>query len=190
MNNPSNPAQQLLVFSSYDPDWSTRPVTEAPTVHVGWFVDLSAFADANGNSKERIVRDVIIRDNKLILTSTIPENDPCSPGGESVVYEIDKCTGGRLVSPQFDINNDGVIDENDMIQIRNPAWYSDPSLPEFNDVAPTGIKFDTMVFPPTFLRMPDDELETKYFSTSAGTFLTLRERGEQRGMYYWRMINR
>ena len=57
-------------------------------------------------------------------------------------------------------------------------------------VPPTGIQFDTMVFPPTFLRMPDDELETKYFSTSAGTILTLRERGEQRGMYYWKLINR
>ena len=189
VDNPNNAGQKLIVFSSYDPDWSTT-VLDKPTVNVGWFVDLAAFVDASGRSKERIVRDLVIRDNKLIVTSTIPENDPCEPGGNSVVYEINKCTGARLVTPQFDINNDGVIDENDLIQIKNPDWYADPTLPEYIDVVPTGIQFDTMVFPPTFLRMPDDELETKYFSTSAGTILTLRERGEQRGMYYWKLINR
>ena len=55
-----------------------------------------------------------LRDNKLIVTSIIPENDPCEPGGNSVIYEINKCTGGRLATPQFDINNDGIIDALDL----------------------------------------------------------------------------
>ena len=188
VTNPNDPTQNLLIFSNYDPDWDVT-VQDKPKVNVGWFVDLSGFVDANGRSKERIVRDVIIRDNKLIVTSTIPENDPCEPGGSSVVYEIDKCTGGRLATAQFDINNDGVVDENDLLQIANPNW-GQPGEDQWLYIPPTGIEFDTMMFPPTFLRMPDDKLETKYFSTSLGTIVTLREKGEQRGMYYWRQIGR
>jgi hypothetical protein len=86
------------------------------------------------------------------------------------------------MEPQFDINNDGKIDLNDMIRIDT----SDPSKPLA--VAPTGITYPEMIYaPPPPVRNPDGT-ETKYFSTSSGNIEMLREQGEKRGIFYWRCI--
>ena len=102
---------------------------------------------------------------------------------------MDACTGSRLPTAQFDINGDGKIDDNDMIKLKdqfgndildgdgNPIW-----------VAPTGIMFDSMMYPPIFLKMGEQEL--KHFSTSAGNVMSMKEKSEQTGMFYWRQIDR
>ena len=51
---------------------------------------------------------------------------------------------------------------------------------------PTGLKYPEMIYPPKILRHPDDT-ETKYFSTAAGNIQMLREQGEKRGIFYWRV---
>jgi type IV pilus assembly protein PilY1 len=180
--NPSNVDQMLRVLSAEQPDWETFSITEKPKVNAGWFFDLPL-------SKERVIREIVIRDGKLIFISSIPENDPCAAGGKSIVHEVDACTGGRLQTAQFDINGDGMIDENDMIKLRdssgnvildsdgNPIW-----------VAPSGIMFDSMMYPPIFLNMGEEEL--KHFSTSAGNVMTMKEKSEQTGVFYWRQIDR
>ena len=53
-------------------------------------------------------------------------------------------------------------------------------------VAPTGITYPEMIYPPKILRHPDGT-ETKYFSTAAGNIQMLREQGEKRGIFYWRV---
>jgi type IV pilus assembly protein PilY1 len=180
--NPFNIDQMLRVLSDNQPDWETFSVTGRPKKHAGWYFDLPL-------SKERVIREIVVRDNKLIFISSIPENDPCAAGGKSIVHELDACTGGRLPTAQFDINGDGKIDENDMIKLKdefgndildgdgNPIW-----------VAPTGIMFDSMMYPPIFLKM--GEVELKHFSTSAGNVMSMKEKGEQTGMFYWRQIDR
>ena len=180
--NPFNINQQLRVLSDYQPDWETFIITGRPKVHAGWYFDLPL-------SKERVIREIVVRDNKLIFISSIPENDPCAAGGKSIVHELDACTGGRLPTAQFDINGDGEIDEKDMIKLKdssgndildgdgNPIW-----------VAPTGIMFDSMMYPPIFLKMGEEEL--KHFSTSAGNVMSMKEKSEQTGMFYWRQIER
>lgn len=140
--------------------------------HVGWYFDLPI-------SKERVIRNVIIRDGKLIVVTSIPKSSPCAAGGDSVLMEMDACTGGRLTEPQFDLNNDGVINSSDMITITVGG------VPI--TVPPTGILFPAMIYEPIILRQNDREM--KYFSTSAGNIIMLRERAERRGLFYWREID-
>ena len=98
-----------------------------------------------------------------------------------MVHEINACTGARLCSPQFDINDDGVIDENDYINI-----------PTIGDVPPTGLSYPGVLHPPVVLRMPPIPgvvpRELKVFSTSAGNTVTLMEIAEKRGIIYWREV--
>jgi type IV pilus assembly protein PilY1 len=180
--NPFNIDQMLRVLSDNMPDWTTFSVTGRPKKHAGWYFDLPL-------SKERVIRELVIRDKMLIFISSIPENDPCAAGGKSIVHELDACTGGRLQTAQFDINDDGKIDDNDMIKLKNPDG-TDVLDADGNPiwVAPTGIMFDSMMYPPIFLKMGEEEL--KHFSTSAGNVMSMKEKGEQTGMFYWRQIDR
>jgi len=108
--------------------------------------------------------------------SFYPEDAPCSSGGYSIVHEIDACTGSRLTEAQFDINEDGVIDEEDLINIgteENPVW-----------VPPSGIGKPGRLQPPAILRMGPTEM--KYFSSSSGTIETVMEKAVRLGITYWR----
>ena len=82
---------------------------------------------------------------------------------------------------------DGVIDEKDLVKIERPGWTGDPDDPDrWIFVAPTAIWYPTMVYTPTILSM--DETELKLMSTAAGGIINLIEQGEEKGMFYWRMI--
>ena len=86
--------------------------------NAGWYFDLPI-------SKERVIRNFMIRDGKVILISSIPKSSPCAAGGDSILMEMNACTGGRMSNeggegPQFDINDDGILDENDLISHSRP----------------------------------------------------------------------
>jgi Tfp pilus tip-associated adhesin PilY1 len=149
--------------------------------HVGWYFDLP-------DTKERVVRDVLIRSGRAIVISTIPNTNPCAAGGSSWLYEINANTGGRLDDPQFDTNSDNVIDENDLIKIEIVNWTGDDDSPDrFLYYAPTAIWYPTMVFTPTIMGMGEEEI--KLMSTAAGSIIDLMEVSEERGMVYWRQID-
>jgi type IV pilus assembly protein PilY1 len=147
-----------------------------------------------------MVRDLIVRDGVLITISSIPSASPCASGGDSIIHELNACTGGRLDTPQFDISGidedgdgvpDGIIDSHDLINIGSPTkpiW-----------VAPSGlIQRQAMLYSPAILPLPpidsdgdgviddDEDRDIKYFSTSRGTVQTVREKGERIGMFYWK----
>jgi type IV pilus assembly protein PilY1 len=140
-----------------------------PALDVGWYFDLPI-------SGERVASDVLLRGQNLIAISTIPEQTFCGAGGSSVVMEMEACSGGRVDDPIFDINNDGVIDEQDMINVgtqENPIW-----------VSPTGIRAPGRLLPPAILRMTARR-EMKYFSTSSGNIQQVLERSLLLGVSYW-----
>jgi hypothetical protein len=72
----------------------------------------------------------------------------------------------------------------DLITIPNPL-AGQSGQPATIQVAPTGIQYPSMMYPPVILRMPDDKTEMKYFSTAAGNINLLQEVAEERGMTYW-----
>jgi len=135
-------------------------------VHVGWYFDLPL-------EGERVIKDPLIREGKAIVISFIPNTSPCSGGGDSIIHEIDAATGARLLEVQFDINNDRMVDEQDLINIGG-VW-----------VAPSGKSYTGILHPPVILRMPDQETEMKVFSSSAGVTERLFEVAEKRGLFYW-----
>ncbi|MFW6114987.1 MAG: pilus assembly protein, partial [Thermodesulfobacteriota bacterium] len=139
--------------------------------HAGWFFDLPI-------SGERVVVDVLIRDEKAVVVSFYPETAPCGSGGYSLVHEIDACTGARLDEPQFDIDGDLDIDEGDMITIDTDGDGNG------EDVAPSAIAKRGRLQPPAILRM--EPWEMKYFSSSAGSIATVREKAVRLGITSWR----
>jgi Tfp pilus tip-associated adhesin PilY1 len=141
-----------------------------PVKLVGWYFDLPL-------SGERSVSDALIREGRVIFVPYIPEASPCGAGGDTVVMEVDACTGGQLSTPQFDINEDGIIDENDLINI---GTADDPVL-----VAPSGMKAAGKLQPPAILRVPDTDKERKYFSSSRGKIVTVDEKAVVLGITYW-----
>jgi type IV pilus assembly protein PilY1 len=176
---------KLRILTDNSPNWETKDDddtgelpnpesnTEPPnTVHAGWYFDLPL----NG---ERVASDVLIRDGNAIVISFTPVDEPCSIGGNSIVHEMDAASGGRLLTPQFDINADAMIDTGDLIEIDigsgSPVW-----------VAPTGLHKTGRLHVPAILRMGSTEM--KYFSSSEGTIKTVRERPARLGVRYWREL--
>jgi type IV pilus assembly protein PilY1 len=59
----------------------------------------------------------------VIFTTAIPPvaGDPCSSKGSGWLYFVDAKTGGALNFPFLDINGDGVIDDNDLVDGKPPS---------------------------------------------------------------------
>jgi type IV pilus assembly protein PilY1 len=128
-----------------------------------------------------VVSDLLIRLGNVVLIGFTPADSPCSAGGDSMVMEMDACTGGRLPYPQFDLNDDGIIDEDDLISIPDP---DNPG--EYILVPPTGKRYEGRLQPPVILRLPGTDAEKKYFSSSGGVIEELTEKSARVGMIYWR----
>ncbi len=85
------------VTSQYTPNWSDT----GENGHAGWYFDLPGVHEegANGGvtstytsaATERVIKDVIVRDGRLIFVSFVPDDSPCSGGGVSIFHEIDVC---------------------------------------------------------------------------------------------------
>jgi type IV pilus assembly protein PilY1 len=90
---------------------ATRAVSSNPVDYgtakkagkLGWFADLP------GNG-ERVVNLPLILPGRLIFSSLIPNSDPCTGGGTSVIQALDPFSGGRIANSIF-INGggDGVL---------------------------------------------------------------------------------
>jgi type IV pilus assembly protein PilY1 len=135
-------------------DRNTTGDNPDPVKNVGWYFDLPI-------DGERVVSDVMIRENKVIVLSYNPEGDPCGSGGTSIIHEIDACSGGRMVEAQFDIDDSGTIGTGDLINIgtvEDPIW-----------VAPSGLLKDGRLQPPAILSLGNEAGdEMKYYSSSSG----------------------
>jgi len=197
--DPGGSGQYLRVLSKNIPDWSvvadsddTNPTqtqesdqSSNPSAHAGWYFDLPI-------SKERGIRDIIIRDGNAIVISSTPNSSPCAAGGNSIIHEMNACAGGQLSDAQFDINGDGIIDDNDKITIDNPEYDPEPpdspDNPPTIDVPPTGVQSPSMLYLPMILTKKP--VEIKYFSSSSGSVKMLTEVVEHRGISYWKIVNK
>ena len=164
--------------------WATEPDTtsgQLPNLsttvnnNAGWYFDLP-------NSGERVVSRVMIRDGKAIFLSFTPENSPCTPGGNSILHEVDAASGSRMDAPVFDVNGDGKVDANDLVQVT----YVDPvtNAPVTINVAPTGIQREGHLQTPAILKLGKEEI--KYMSSTAGTIETATETAVKTGVSSWR----
>jgi len=74
----------------------------------GWYINLPA-------SGERMVTNPIIRSNVVFFNTLIPATDICAGSGSGFRFSVDLAFGGPPSEPVIDINQDGVVDDNDRL---------------------------------------------------------------------------
>lgn len=140
----------------------------------GWYINL--VSPVSGRQGERAVSNPILRSGRIIFTTLIPDPDPCSYGGRSWLMELDAQTGGRLNYSVFDLNDDGLFNEDDYM-----------TLPDGTRVPVSGIGEDDVIDTPTIIGA--GEVEYKYASGSSGNVHVTSELGDnQAARQSWRQI--
>ncbi len=141
---------------------------------MGWFIDLPT-------PGERQVSDPILRNDRIIFTTLIPNTQICSFGGTGWLMELDARTGSRLDTSPFDLNGDEKFDDNDKVTvtINNQS----------ETVALSGLQSTEGILPsPTILSSGTTEI--KYNSGSrGGIFVTVENPGPSAtGRQAWRQV--
>jgi type IV pilus assembly protein PilY1 len=108
------------------------------TVHRGWYLDLPT-------QGERQVSDSVLRSNKIIFTTLIPNPQICGTGGSGWLMELDAHSGSRLAFPPFDLNDDNGFDEYAMVTVTING--SDVTVPVSGVVSTEGILTSPAVLP-------------------------------------------
>jgi type IV pilus assembly protein PilY1 len=83
----------------------------------GWYIDL---VSPHGYEAEKQISDPILRNGKIIFTTTIPDADVCAYGGRSWLMEMDSLTGGALQYTPFDLNGDKNFNDSDFVTVTLP----------------------------------------------------------------------
>jgi type IV pilus assembly protein PilY1 len=152
---------------------SDNDIAESNT---GWFMDLP-------DSGERVVSTPLLVGNRLIYVTIVPDNDACAGGGYSWLMEVDARNGGELSAPPFDLNNDGVFNLADMVDIDGDGTP---------DHAPGGMKPSDSGFVPTPVRLvePEGDKEHKYMPSTSGSIEHVVENpgGGSTGRQSWRQV--
>ncbi len=114
------------------------PETEG--YHVGWTFELPV-------TGERVVADPVLWLDYALIVSQVPAENMCQVGGTSYLRALNVCTGEAPVDPFFDTNNDGEIDDQDIIDGEIPGGIT---LDEFITYSPTMVigKTPVIVFGP------------------------------------------
>jgi len=148
------------------PNLSTKTPNNA-----GWYFDLP-------NSGEKVVSRMMIRDDKAIFISFTPKNSPCTPGGNSILHEVDAADGSRLNSATFNTNGDNYINSSDTIKVTVAG--------KVIDVFVTGIQRQGHLQTPAILKLPGGKQEIKYMSSTSGSIETVKEVAAKTGLSSWR----
>lgn len=163
--NPSALVQQTVLGTATTGGSTYRVISSNPVVYsppsppLGWYIDLPTLG-------ERSVTDPLLRNGRVIFTTTIPNTASCSFGGSSWLMELDAMTGGQLSSPPFDVNGDGAINSGDTVILNGKP------------VPPGGVLMTGIVSAPAVQTSANGKgPERKYFNTSSGSVATKTEAG-------------
>lgn len=130
-------------------------------LHVGWYFDLPL-------EGERVIADATIRSGLAIIVSVDPSPSPCETGGNSWLTILNACDGSVPPEPALDTNDDGVINDDDMI----------------DDLVINRGELDDIYYKPVILPGMDGT-DLMYFDAEDPTAI----QGEATGMVYWRFVN-
>ncbi|MCG8564704.1 MAG: hypothetical protein MI747_06440, partial [Desulfobacterales bacterium] len=167
----------VRVLTNNAPVWYNRSADDGTnTFNVGWYFDLPV-------TRERIVRDFVVRGNVAVIVTSVPSQGVCEAGGFSYLMEIDACSGGRTNMTRFDYTQDNVIDASDNVLVDSPTTPG-----QRISVAPSGLRYGSMINYPVIIMLEQNIRERKYISTSDGNIATLDETPEQEGVYSWKEI--
>jgi type IV pilus assembly protein PilY1 len=77
------------------------------------------------------VSDAVLRSGRIIFSTLIPNDQPCSFGGTSFLFALDVHGGVRPITPFFDMNQDRLFDNQDKVMVntlRVPPSAIDPGV--------------------------------------------------------------
>jgi type IV pilus assembly protein PilY1 len=159
---------------------------EVQSSHSGWFLDLTwpAAFGGPGAVGERVVSRAIVRGDRVIFATLIPNTDPCAFGGDSWLMELNTFNGGRLDYAVFDLNGDGLFDDADWIDVT----AADGSVIR---VLPSAIAPDVNIIktPAVITGIGPNDDEVKIVSGSSGQLMRIMERGStELGRLSWRQL--
>ena len=103
----------------------------------GWYMNLQS-PSTNGQG-ERVVNEPILRGDRVIFTTLIPDDDVCSDGGSSWLMELEAETGKRLTEVPFDLNEDGVFNDTDKALLIDTDGDSSPDLTNVSGIQKAGM---------------------------------------------------
>ncbi|MDZ7803058.1 pilus assembly protein [Thiohalophilus sp.] len=112
-------------------EWGVRMITgREMTTQSGWYMDLvSPPPNSFGAQGERIVASPLLWAGRIIITSIIPNDDPCGWGGSTWLMELDPNSGSRLDYSVFDLNEDGNFDNKEFMTVKDPDSGKNVSIP-------------------------------------------------------------
>jgi len=122
----------------------------------GWYFDLPT-------AGERAVFIPIVRGSVVFFNTLIPVDDPCSGGAAGWRMVVDVVDGSSPDAPQFDTNNDGVVDEHD----GDPALGGGFSGQGLDDNV---LATDNSIHDDVLLTGPDEERISKLKNLHIGRF--------------------
>ncbi|NQT68526.1 MAG: PQQ-binding-like beta-propeller repeat protein [Desulfobacteraceae bacterium] len=82
--------------------------------NLSWAVSLDNTSSGMIGS-ERVIEKPLVVGNIVFFSTFIPDQNVCAGNGDSYIFALDLSTGQAPGSPVFDVNEDGVIDENDVV---------------------------------------------------------------------------
>ena len=173
--------------------------------HRGWYIDLVNTEGGNtANNGERVIYTPILRNDRVIFTTLIPSLDQCSAGGSGWLMEVSAINGGRLADAPFDLNGDGLFNDEDLVDFDEGADGdgAEGEGGEPDKEPPGGIRKNEgegggSGIPTTPVVLDDPECpngecsEKKYIGTSKATVETIDESSGPRsqGRQNWREVN-
>ena len=173
----------VRILTGEEPVWESRAdqhgggqLPDPSDIHVndvGWYLDLDVYAG------ERIISDVLLRDGILIAIGFIPAQGPCGSGGDSMFMELNAFTGGTIGAIQFDLNEDGIVGQDDRVEVE-----IDGKLVE---LPPSGKKLAGLLQAPVIIQL-NETTEKKYLSSSSGGIVEIAEKTAKTGIAYWMEI--
>lgn len=120
--------QQTIIYEG--PPFAGSPLTVRVPSNTplgtarGWYMDLVqptwTATNTAGYQGERVVSNPILRNNRVIFSTLIPDTDPCEPGGSSWLMELDAMSGGRLKVSPFDLTDDRAFTDADLVSVTLP----------------------------------------------------------------------
>ncbi len=137
---------------------------------LGWFLDLPT-------TSERSVSNPILRNQRILFTTLIPSTDVCSAGGTGWLMELDIRNGGRPVETQpfFDVNNDGIFNEDDAVHVTTFDANNDGRIDNKDTASATGRLSEVGIIPePTVVADVPNRIEYKYSAGSTGRTEVIR----------------
>ncbi|MCB1858088.1 MAG: pilus assembly protein PilY [Gammaproteobacteria bacterium] len=167
-------------------DWDLRVSTENSidwTIHKGWYMDLKS--PVNGWEGERVVSTPLLLEERIVFSTLISSQDPCNFGGTSWLMEISSIDGARLPVTPFDLNNDGVFNSDDYIEIE----VTDAQGNTVKKKVPVSGKRSKVGIIKTPAVIKTNTKEYKFTSGSSGEIeQTLESRSHRTGRQSWRQV--